>query len=238
MVSQITAPTPSEIIYPDSDGQPMSDNTKQFRWIVTIKENLELLFADQPDVFVAGDLLWYPVEGDPKIRQAPDVMVAFGRPKGERGSYRQWVEANISPQVVFEILSPGNRLGEMAKKLQFYDCHGVEEYYIYDPDHVDLTGWLRSENKLQVIDEINRWLSPRLGVSFQITPSTVEIYRPDGERFLSFVELARLREQERLRAEEAVTQLEIEQRQNEALTTKNAALAAKLRDLGVDPEQI
>ncbi len=30
----------SEIIYPDSDGKPMADNTKQFRWIVTIKENL------------------------------------------------------------------------------------------------------------------------------------------------------------------------------------------------------
>lgn len=36
----------SEIIYADSDGKPMADNTKQFRWIVTIKENLECLFAD------------------------------------------------------------------------------------------------------------------------------------------------------------------------------------------------
>jgi Uma2 family endonuclease len=238
MVSQITAPTPSKIIYPDSDGQPMSDNTKQFRWIVTIKENLELLFADQPDVFVAGDLLWYPVEGNPKIRQAPDAMVTFGRPKGDRGSYKQWEEANISPQVVFEILSPGNRLGEMAKKLQFYDHHGVEEYYIYDPDDVDLTGWLRSEDKLQVIDEIDGWVSPRLDVRFEMTSNTLELYRPDGEKFISFVELAHLREQEqqraeqeRLRAEEAVTQLEIEQRRNEVF-------AAKLRDLGIDPDQI
>ncbi len=36
----------SELIYPDSDGQPMSDNTKQFRWIVLIKENLEILYAN------------------------------------------------------------------------------------------------------------------------------------------------------------------------------------------------
>ena len=35
-------------------------------------------------------------------------MVVFGRPKGRRGSYRQWEEDNIPPQVVFEILSPGN----------------------------------------------------------------------------------------------------------------------------------
>jgi Uma2 family endonuclease len=50
-----------EIDYPDSDGNPMSDNTEQYRWIVIIKENLEIMFADDPNVFVAGDLLWYPV---------------------------------------------------------------------------------------------------------------------------------------------------------------------------------
>jgi Uma2 family endonuclease len=119
--------TSQKIIYPDSDGQPMADNTKQFRWIVLIKENLELLFADNPDVFVAGDLLWYPVEGHPEIRVAPDAMVVFGRPKGDRGSYRQWEEDNIPPQVVFEILSPGNRVKEMTRKLQFYERYGVEE---------------------------------------------------------------------------------------------------------------
>lgn len=41
------------VTYPDSDGQPMADNTKQFRWIVTIQENLERLYADQSDVFIA-----------------------------------------------------------------------------------------------------------------------------------------------------------------------------------------
>ena len=47
--------------YPDSDGQPMAENTEQYEWIVKIKENLEILFAHEPAVFIAGDLLWYPV---------------------------------------------------------------------------------------------------------------------------------------------------------------------------------
>ncbi len=94
------------IIYPERDGKRMSDNTEHFNWIVKIKENLEGLFADRPDVFVAGDLLWYPVEGNNKIRTAPDTMVAIGRPKVKRGSYRQWEEGNIAPQVVFEIQTP------------------------------------------------------------------------------------------------------------------------------------
>src|SRR5580704_8781723 len=102
MIMPITTHLPAKpaIEYPDCDGEPMSDNTLQFKWIVVIKENLEAVFRDDPQVFVAGDLLWYPVEGQPTIRAAPDTLVAFGRPKGHRGSYRQWEEKNIAPQVV------------------------------------------------------------------------------------------------------------------------------------------
>ena len=32
--------------YPESDGQPMADNTKQFQGIVTITENLDALLTD------------------------------------------------------------------------------------------------------------------------------------------------------------------------------------------------
>jgi len=216
----------------------MSDNTKQFRWIVVIKENLEILFANVADVFIAGDLLWYPIEGDNKIRQAPDTMVVFGRPKGDRGSYKQWEENNIPPQVVFEILSPGNRLKEMTKKLHFYERYGVEEYYIYDPDRIDLNGLQRSGEKLEVIEEINGWVSPRLGIRFELKPDTMEIFSPSGERFLTFVELSQLREQERQRAEQerqraddAIAQLEQEQQRYQALLEQ-------LRERGIDPEQL
>lgn len=230
----ITSKTSTDIIYPDSDGQPMADNTKQFQWIVTIKENLEILFASQSNVFIAGDLLWYPVSGE-TIRQAPDVLVVFGRPKGNRGSYKQWEEENIPVQVVFEILSPGNTLKEMAKKLRFYERYGVEEYYIYDPDKNDLNGWLRTQeseqNRLEVIEEINTWVSPRLGIRFHLTPQTLEIYRPDGEKFLTSVELAQQREQERQRADNAETQL-LEERQ------RYQDLLKKLQEKGINPEQL
>ena len=95
----------------------MADNTEQYDWLVRIKENLEVLFAERADVFIAGDLLWYPV---PDRREcgpiAPDVMVVLGRPKGRRGSYQQWEEAGVAPQVVFEPLSPSNRVKEVAHR--------------------------------------------------------------------------------------------------------------------------
>ena len=121
MSTTITESQPTAVYYPDDDGQPMSDNTLQFKWIVLIKEGLETLFRHNPHIFVAGNLLWYPVEGQPGLRQAPDVMVVIGRPKGDRGSYKQWEENGIAPQVVFEVLSPGNRFNQMLQKFRFYE---------------------------------------------------------------------------------------------------------------------
>jgi Uma2 family endonuclease len=89
---------------------------------------LDSLFATEPNVFVAADLFWYPVEGHPEIRMAPDRMVALGCPKGHRGSYRQWEEGGMAPQVTWEILSPSNTRREMENKRQFYERYGVREY--------------------------------------------------------------------------------------------------------------
>ena len=184
-----------EIIYPESDGKPMADNTKQFRWILTIQQNIDWLYTNDPQIFVAGDLLWYPVVGQTQIAAAPDTMVVFGRPKGDRGSYKQWEEGNIAPQVVFEILSPSNKSVEMAKKLLFYDRYGVEEYYIYNPDNNNLEVLIRNAGSLDSIPESHDWVSPRLGIRFDLSSDELQIYRPDGTKFYSYIEINRMLEQ-------------------------------------------
>ncbi len=239
MSVSIPRPPRPEILYPDRDGQPMSDNTLQFEWIVTLKEGLEAVFKDDPNVFVAGDLLWYPVEGDNKTRTAPDALVAFGRPKGYRGSYRQWDEDGIAPQVVFEVLSPGNRFGELQRKFQFYERFGVEEYYIYDPDHAVLEGWRRVGETLQEIPEPSGWVSPRLGVRFELSGGTLTLWGPDGRPFLTYVELVRVRdaiEAERNALVAAQRRLRCAHEQRDAERLRAERLAERLRALGVDPE--
>ena len=223
--------TQKDIIYPDSDGQPMADNTKQFELIVLIKKNLDLLFANDENVFVAGDLLWYPTEGNNKLRVAPDVMVAFGRPKGDRGSYQQWKEDNIAPQVVFEIISPGNTPKEMTNKYRFYQSYGVEEYYLYDPDSNKLVLWLRSGDELEAIEQLAGWVSPRLGIRFELSESELKIYRPDGQLFLSYLEVEQQRQQAQERAELA-------QERAELAETQLQTLRALLQERGIDPENL
>ncbi|MEA5569989.1 Uma2 family endonuclease [Calothrix sp. UHCC 0171] len=196
-----------DLLYPSGDGKPMADNTEQYKWIVLIKENLEVLFADVPNVFIAGDLLWYPVRSKVINPTAPDVMVVFGRPKGKRKSYRQWREDNIPPQVVFEILSKSNKDDEMERKLEFYQIYGVQEYYIYDPESDEIEAWMRAGEKLEQIEAVNGWTSPLLGIKFDTTQGELVIYRPDGERFLTSLEMRQKYENERQRAEKLVEYL-------------------------------
>jgi len=258
MSSIVVGPPPPPVDYPDSDGNPMAENTLQYEWIVTVKGNLDLLFRDRPDVFVAGDNLIYPVRGNNAVRQAPDVYVAFGRPKGDRGSYRVWEEEDVFPQVVFEILSPGNRFAEMARKFVFYETYGAEEYYILDPDRVRMQGYLNRDLGFEEVPDMNGWVSPRLKIRFGID-TDLELYYPDRRRFLSFVELGQRAEEERRRAEEEARQREAERQRAEQEKQRAEAerqraeqekqraeqekqraekLAAKLRELGVDPDAV
>jgi hypothetical protein len=121
------------------------------------------------------------------------------------------------PQVVFEILSPCNTRAEMRRKLEFYDCYGVEEYYQYDPDQSKLLGWHRARDGLKPIESMIGWVSPRLGIRFEWDGGELSLQYPNGDRFLSSIELAASRDHAQERA---------------------ALLAAKLRELGVDPDAL
>ncbi|MFP4296734.1 MAG: Uma2 family endonuclease [Spirulinaceae cyanobacterium] len=231
MVQQLNPPSLQEqLLYPDSDGKPLADNTIQLRLIFTIKGGLDALFKDRNDVFIAADLLWYPVPLTPEeirtqkqpLRQAPDVMVIFGRPKGDRGSYMQWREENIAPQVVFEILSPGNRKREMDNKFAFYQKYGVAEYYLYNPQKNQLQGWLKREDELTEIASMEGWESPRLGITFSTSEGDLALFYPSGERFADYVEVFEERDRERQRANRAESELQ--------------KMKERLRELGIDPE--
>jgi hypothetical protein len=235
--------TPIE--YPSSDGQPMAENTRPFESIATIKGGLDAVFRDRPDVFVAGDNLCYPVEAHPEVRQAPDVYVAFGPPKGHRPSYKQWEEGGTPLHVVFEILSPSNRGPELIRKFQFYECYGFEEYYVYDPDDGRLAGWQRGGSELVEISSMPGRVSPRLGVRFELDGLDLKLFAPDGSPFLTYLELFERRleferraEEDRLARLQAQQRADAERRRADAERNRAEQLAARLRALGVNPDEL
>lgn len=216
MTPLTVTPARPAVVYPETDGASIAENTLQYQWIVTITGGIEHLFADNPDVFVGADLFWYPVEGRPDIRIAPDTVVAFGRPRGHRGSYRQWEEGGVPLHVVFEVLSPSNRFGEMSRKYEFYRRYGVEEYYIFNPDplNTELSGFVRHQDDLVEVARMDGHVSRRLGVRFELrSGGELRIVGPDGRPFLTYAELARREEAERQRAERERERLEREREQ-------------------------
>jgi hypothetical protein len=157
------------------------------------------------------------VEGRADLCLAPDCMVVFGRPQGERGSYRQWEEGGLAPQVVFEVLSPGKTPLEMMDKLRDYERYGVEEVYYYEPLEGELRAWVRQGGRLNAISQVEGFESPRLKIRFWPAAGGMKIERPDGTAFESFMEVAQRAERERQRADR---------------------MAERLRSAGIDPDAV
>lgn len=237
---------PAPIHYPETDGEPMAENVDQYNWIVKVKTNLHVLLGND---FVAGDLFWYPVEGDPTIRRAPDVMVALGRPPGSRSSFLQWEEGGRGPEVVIEVWSPGNRFREMIEKFRFYETYGVQELITWDSDGQNLVVHVRRGNELQPVNTTGGWTSPLLGVTFDGDGETLVIRDANGRPFEEAEEILRRAdretaraeaaskraEDERVRAEEANQRAMVERARAEEANQRVEALLAQLRALGVSP---
>jgi hypothetical protein len=113
----------------------------------------------------------------------------------------------------------------LTSKLGFYERHGVEEYYIYDPDTNDLQGWQRQQERLAAIPSMQDWVSDRLGIRFDLADgSTLRIYERLGKPFLTFDEVS-----QRLETTEERLEIAEESRQR---------MVQKLRELGIDPDSL
>jgi len=113
----------------------------------------------------------------------------------------------------------------MLNKLNFYERYGVEEYYIYYPESGEWEGWYRSGDRLVPIEQMDGWTSPRLSIRFGKGYETdLGLQLPNGRRMLSFLQIAQLAEQA--------------QREAEPERQRAEKLAQKLRELGINPEEL
>ena len=127
----------------------------------------------------------------------------------------------------------------MIRKFNFYQEYGVEEYYIYNPDNGSLDGWLRVGDRLEEIPEMAGFVSPRIRLRFDPGegPDNLRIYGPDGTRFLTFAEWVEKAKADHRLAEDANRRAEDAGRRAEDADRRAERFAAKLRELGVEPER-
>jgi Uma2 family endonuclease len=124
---------PVEIEYPETDGLPMAETDLHRKIMTYVIERLSARYADRKDVYVTGNLLVYYEEGQLGISLAPDCMVLFGVPPGDRRVFKTWEEGAF-PSVVFEITSKSTQFEDMFKKLRIYErVWKVKEVFLFDP---------------------------------------------------------------------------------------------------------
>jgi Uma2 family endonuclease len=181
--------------------------------MVNLIESLQTYFALDPNLYVSGNLMCYYVEGDLTQSIAPDVFVVRGAAKHERRIYKFWEEP--APNVVLEISSKKTRQADLGEKKDLYAWLGVREYFVFDPEYKlkpPLRAFrLRRANLVEELVRHNRVVSHELGLELVNDGHTLRLWNPVRGEFL------------RTPAEEAA---------------RAARLAAKLRALGLDPDQL
>jgi Uma2 family endonuclease len=126
--------------YPTTDRKPMAETDTHRKLMTALIETLDDYFADQPRVYVSGNLLLFYEKGDKRKHVSPDVFVVRGVPKRVRPNYLVWQEGK-APQVVIELTSKTTRDEDLDTKFGLYrDTLRVREYFLFDPlgDYLEL----------------------------------------------------------------------------------------------------
>ena len=230
--------TKKEINYPETDGKPMAESTLQFQWLTLIKFGLEATFREDENVFVCRRpvlvpgrrLSWYLLcpgcDGSAGATQrTPGFLHAVERRQHPAaGRHRNYFQRQP--------------LWRNDEKIQVYERYGVQEYYIYDPERNELEGWLRENDELQPVSDVDHFLSPLLRIRFERTEDILNLYHPDGKPFVSYLEIFDKNEQyvAQLAAQQELLQAESERANAEK--TRADKLALRLQELGIDPDTI
>ena len=120
----------------EEDEEDAAIHTAQDQISLDLRAGLERRYRDRGDVLVAHELLVYFDGAKPSRRSArrlsPDLLVAFGVPRRDRGSFTVWDEGR-APDFVLEILSEGTWRKDVDEKAGLYEAMGVREYFLFDP---------------------------------------------------------------------------------------------------------
>lgn len=96
----------------------------------------------------------------------PDIVVIL---KGNTGRVNSHGHFSGVLDLIFEILSPGNKDFDLIRKKDLYEKFGVKEYWIIDPESRLSIGYKLSNRKFEKIGEdIAKIKSPLIGESFKL----------------------------------------------------------------------
>ncbi|RKU31480.1 hypothetical protein C6499_04390 [Candidatus Poribacteria bacterium] len=250
-----SAPTDASIFYPEEDGEPMAVSDLHRRILMRTLQVFDEHFRKDPGAYVSGDILIYYVEGDPRKSVSPDVLVAFGLGKKNRGNYLVWVEGKV-PDFAMEFSSKNTYQNDLGHKMELYASLGIQDYFlcdieglylpsplmgftlvdgVYVPISADVDGGLHSAalNLEFHIGDVGRWVhSPVPNLDFPADVMGLGIYDPVGDAWLQTPAESALAQAElaSARAEDAEAEAALASARAEDAEAETALASARAED--------
>jgi Uma2 family endonuclease len=236
---------PTDLIF--DDGVPLESNRHRIAMNALIRSML-IALANRNDYFAGGNMFVYYSRTQAKNRdfRGPDFFVVLDVDGSKsRQGWVVWDEEGRYPDVIVELLSQSTAEVDKGEKKQLYErVFKTPNYYVFDPfDPSAFQGWfLDNKQKYQPLtanekgwlwcEMLGLWLGTWEGTIDRETAVWLRFYDPQGNLILLPEEAAQQQ------AEAAQQQAEVAQQQAEAAQQQAERLAAKLRELGVEPENL
>ena len=244
MTSMIPAPSiplpPTEDELPCDDGIPMETQRHKMQMDLLL-DTLQPWLDQREDGYIGGNMFIYFSTEQVKNQdfRGPDFFAVLGVPKRERKSWVVWEEGK-APNVVIELLSESTSNEDKTRKKEVYQNQvRVLEYFWYDPFYPeDWAGFDLKGGQYQALerDENNRYLSQQLNLALVQWYGDYKGVETVWLRWETLGgELLPTEHELRIQAQEQAQQA---QEQAQQAKQTNDKLAAKLRELGIDPDTI
>ncbi len=178
-----------DLDYPTSDGKPMAETDWHRDLMMALIQTLGAYYADDPMVYVSGNLLVFYEPGNRRRHLSPDVFVVRGVEKRQRPNYLIWEERK-GPEVVIELTSSSTREEDLEDKYELYqDNLRVPEYFLFDPlgDYMrpQLQGYRLFRGRYRPVAAIeNRLPSKVLGLHLEADGRDLRLYEPASKQWL------------------------------------------------------
>ncbi|MEB3180228.1 MAG: Uma2 family endonuclease [Nostocaceae cyanobacterium] len=225
-----------DVIFPPSDlfsDEPPLESELHLRQIILLLSCLEWLWRDRNDFYAAGNLTIYYSQKKLKSEdfRGPDFFVVLDTERKTRKSWVVWAEDGKYPNVIVEILSDSTaKTDRDLKKKLYQDTFRTPDYFWFDPYTLEFAGFHLLDGKYQPLSANNQgylW-SQQLGLYLGVYQGLLRFFTPECE-------LVPTPEEE---AESERQQKEYERQQRELAEERAERLAAKLRELNIDPDTI
>ncbi|MEB3075135.1 Uma2 family endonuclease [Capnocytophaga gingivalis] len=82
-----------------------------------------------------------------------------------------------APDLIIEILSPGNSKKEMVNKYELYEEAGVREYWVVRPDYKEITQFVLENNKYRTLPPIVEGTIIHSAIFPELSLQTEDIFR-------------------------------------------------------------